>query len=380
MSIQARAEAGFHDIYIGVGGANGDPNLTFGANGGQALTIDRWNNVLIHGNLTVRGSCSCDGSGGGGFWSANGDDIYNNNAGDVLIPSGEIHGGDNVGVPQDHTFGDSDSRIAPVDFWWDWQHRRVHTRSLILTEVGDPPDLALQRAGGTWPNGPLSGITAGESLGAIYWRGWGTSSSFELRSAQIYCRAAEDLGPEDGGGDLLFGTLPRDYRGGPEDRMVIRSDGTVEVFGHLSKGSGSFKIDHPLYPAEKYLYHSLVESPDMMNIYNGNVVLDRDGEAWVELPPWFEALNRDFRYQPTAVGSPAPDLHVAQTVSANRFKIAGGTKGLTVSWQVTGIRCDPYANLHRVPVEADKPVGERGTYLHPEAYADAAVRVCEDRP
>ena len=28
---------------------------------------------------------------------------------------------------------------------------------------------------------------------------------------------------------------------------------------------------------------------------NGNVVLDAAGEAWVELPEWFEALNRDFR-------------------------------------------------------------------------------------
>ena len=34
----------------------------------------------------------------------------------------------------------------------------------------------------------------------------------------------------------------------------------------MSKPGGSFKIDHPVDPACKYLYHSFVESPDMMNV------------------------------------------------------------------------------------------------------------------
>ncbi|HMB91945.1 MAG TPA: hypothetical protein VKP65_13915, partial [Rhodothermales bacterium] len=57
--------------------------------------------------------------------------------------------------------------------------------------------------------------------------------------------------------------------------------GDVNVSGTLSKGGGSFKIDHPLDPANKYLAHSFVESPDMMNVYNGNAVLDAAGEAVV---------------------------------------------------------------------------------------------------
>ena len=73
--------------------------------------------------------------------------------------------------------------------------------------------------------------------------------------------------------------------------------GDVDVDGRLSKAAGSFKIDHPLDPANKYLYHSFVESPDMMNVYNGNIVTDDRGRAVVEMPEWFEALNRDFRYQ-----------------------------------------------------------------------------------
>jgi hypothetical protein len=140
--------------------------------------------------------------------------------------------------------------------------------------------------------------------------------------------------------------------------------GRVTVTGNLSKGGGSFKIDHPLDPANQYLYHSFVESPDMMNIYNGNVLLDATGEAWVALPDWFEALNQEFRYQLTPIGGWAP-LYVAQEIRDNRFQIAGGEPGMKVSWQVTGIRQDAWANAHRIPVEEAKPAGERGLYLHP---------------
>lgn len=56
-------------------------------------------------------------------------------------------------------------------------------------------------------------------------------------------------------------------------------NGDVRVTGTLSKGGGSFKIDHPLDPENKFLSHSFVESPDMMNVYNGNTTLDDRGEA-----------------------------------------------------------------------------------------------------
>jgi hypothetical protein len=144
--------------------------------------------------------------------------------------------------------------------------------------------------------------------------------------------------------------------------------GDVGVTGNLSKGGGSFKIDHPLDPANKYLYHSFVESPDMLDVYRGHAMLDAKGEAWVQMPAWFEALNSDFDYQLTAIGTPGPDLHIAQEVHDNRFRIAGGRAGMKVSWQVTGVRQDLYANAHRIPVEEDKPAGERGKYLYPQEY------------
>jgi hypothetical protein len=148
-------------------------------------------------------------------------------------------------------------------------------------------------------------------------------------------------------------------------------EGNVQVIGTLTKSAGSFKIDHPLDPANKYLTHSFVESPDMMNIYNGTVVLDSNGEAWISLPDWFEALNRDFRYQLTAIGLPGPNLYVAEEVSGNRFKVAGGHPGGKVSWQVTGIRHDAYADAHRLAVEEAKPEEDRGYYLHPEVHGQS---------
>jgi hypothetical protein len=143
--------------------------------------------------------------------------------------------------------------------------------------------------------------------------------------------------------------------------------GDVQVVGTLSKSAGTFKIDHPLDPTNKYLSHSFVESPDMMNVYNGNVRLGGDGTVVVELPAYFEALNRDFRYQLTCVGGFAP-VYVAEKIKGNQFKIAGGTPGLEISWQVTGVRQDAWAESHRVKVEEDKPAEERGTYLTPKEH------------
>jgi hypothetical protein len=142
-------------------------------------------------------------------------------------------------------------------------------------------------------------------------------------------------------------------------------DSNVNVRGKLTKSQGQFKIDHPLDPANKYLSHSFVESPEMKNVYDGLAVLDGQGEAVIEMPEWFEALNGEFRYQLTAVGGAGPGLHVAEELGGNRFKIAGGAPRLKVSWQVTGIRRDAFAAAHHMAVEEEKMDDERGKYLHP---------------
>lgn len=147
-------------------------------------------------------------------------------------------------------------------------------------------------------------------------------------------------------------------------------EGKVHVTGTLSKGGGSFKIDHPLDPSNKYLYHSFVESPDMMNIYNGIVTTDDRGYATVTMPDWFKALNRDFRYALTVIDSTDSNdfvqAKVVKEMQNNRFTLRTSSPRAKVSWMVTGIRQDDFANSHRIPVEEDKPAHEKGTYLYPK--------------
>lgn len=157
------------------------------------------------------------------------------------------------------------------------------------------------------------------------------------------------------------------------------STGDVAIRGSLTKGGGGFKIDHPLHPAEKYLSHSFVESPEMVNIYNGNVVTDDKGEATVVLPAFFEALNRDYCYQLTPVGDMA-QAAVTRPVWDNSFAIRTDKPGVTVSWQVTGVRQDHWANAHRIIVEEAKPEGEQNRYLHPEPSGQCGGSRSRSRP
>lgn len=164
-------------------------------------------------------------------------------------------------------------------------------------------------------------------------------------------------------------------------QMSIGANGNVAIAGNLSKGSGTFKIDHPQDPENKYLYHSFVESPDMMNVYNGNITTDVDGNATVKLPAYFESLNKDFRYQLTVIGAFAQAI-VASEVNENKFVIKTDKPNIKVSWQVTGIRKDPYAEQNRVVPEMEKPAKEKGKYLHPEAYGlplDRSVNHVSDK-
>jgi hypothetical protein len=160
------------------------------------------------------------------------------------------------------------------------------------------------------------------------------------------------------------------YAANGDASKFVRTDnlGDLLATGSITGASKPFKIDHPLDPANKYLMHTAIESPDMKTIYDGMAGLDGNGEAWIELPTYFEALNQDFRYQLTAIGASQPGLYIAEEIAANRFRVAGGKPGAKVSWQVTGIHHDAWANAHRTPVEIEKTGAERGRYLHPDVF------------
>jgi len=217
--------------------------------------------------------------------------------------------------------------------------------------------------GATGVYGEISSVNAGSSSAGVLGVNLGTGAS-----------GIGVWGEQDGTG---YGVLGRTLYGGYAvvgDNNGSNSsgyagwfNGRVAVLGTLSKGGGSFRIDHPLDPANKTLSHSFVESPDMLNIYNGNVTTDEAGFATVILPDWFEALNRDFRYQLTVIGQFAQVI-VAEEIKDNQFRIQTDQPGVKVSWQVTGIRHDPFADAYRIPVEEEKSGDERGRYLYPDVY------------
>ncbi len=146
----------------------------------------------------------------------------------------------------------------------------------------------------------------------------------------------------------------------PLGALAVTLSGNVKFFGNLSitgalsKGSGTFIIDHPLDPSHRLLVHSFVESPDAKNFYDGTAVLDENGEVRISVPDYFMALNKDFRYQLFPHHEPMPQLHIGVEVADNTFTITGGAPRGTVSWSITGIRHDPYILEYPIIVEVPK--------------------------
>jgi hypothetical protein len=141
-----------------------------------------------------------------------------------------------------------------------------------------------------------------------------------------------------------------------------------------ASGTKSFQIDHPLRPETHFLNHFCIEAPEPYNLYRGTVTLDAQGEAWVQLPDYFEAINRDASYHLTPIGAAMPNLHVAAEIQGNRFKIAGGAPFKKVSWEVKAVRNDPWVQQYGYQTEQEKPKEYQGLYLHPELYGQPKER------
>ena len=144
-------------------------------------------------------------------------------------------------------------------------------------------------------------------------------------------------------------------------------NGNVHVTGTIGSTANLLKIDNPVDPANKYLLHSSVESPDMKNIYDGMVQTDANGSAVVNLPSYFQILNYNYRYQLTVIGQFAQAI-VENEISNNQFTIKTDKPNVKVSWQVTGIRNDAYAKANPMVVEQEKAPEDRGKYLIPELF------------
>jgi hypothetical protein len=136
-----------------------------------------------------------------------------------------------------------------ADFLYQQQTRRIFTRSLVLAELGDPPDLVISRAGpnNTYPdNGGLgvAGVLMSDSLGSIRFQGTYTPAggtpgvtlggSFQGDSAQIYARASEDNvytgSAYHQGGELYFATTPNGTSVSV-DALILKQNGDVWIPG-----------------------------------------------------------------------------------------------------------------------------------------------------
>jgi hypothetical protein len=163
----------------------------------------------------------------------------------------------------------------------------------------------------------------------------------------VYGGATHGIGLLGFGGNIALAAV------NPTGGLAGYFGGDVYVNGTLGKAAGGFRIDHPLEPETQYLQHSFVESPDMKNVYDGVVTTDRRGYATVRLPRYFAALNRSFRYQLTSL-SGLQNVAVAREIARNRFVVQSEKPRSRVSWQVTGIRKDRYANANRIRPEVAK--------------------------
>jgi len=145
-------------------------------------------------------------------------------------------------------------------------------------------------------------------------------------------------------------------------------EGGLRVTGRLEAGAPkNFIIDHPLDPANKYLRHSCIEAPEALNMYTGIAKTNASGLVVVKLPDYFEAINKDFRYQLTCINDFAQAI-VVQKVQNNQFVIRTDKPNMEVSWTVTATRNDPAYNMLQGPTEEMKEPHNRGKYIMPEAF------------
>jgi hypothetical protein len=166
-------------------------------------------------------------------------------------------------------------------------------------------------------------------------------------------------------GDGVFGSCA-DQPKGPKTTgngihcQAPRSSPDAQTGPFAGRFDGDVKISGKLYVGNTLVAYAALRQSSLV-LAAGMVALDRKGEAMVPLPRGTGNLHANFRYQLTPVGGPAPNLHVAQPIRGDKFKIAGGTGRIRVSWQVTGELKD-----RRVAIEypAEKPFDEKSAQAH----------------
>jgi hypothetical protein len=156
--------------------------------------------------------------------------------------------------------------------------------------------------------------------------------------------------------------------GGGERMRIENTTGKVVVNGDFTAiGVKAFTMDHPLDPANKILRHAAAESNEVINFYSGNVTTNASGKAIVTLPDYFEAINKDYRYQLTVIGSFAQAI-INKEVANNQFEIATSLPNIKVSWEVKGVRNDARMQRNAFMSVEEKALTEKGKYIDPVSH------------
>ena len=211
------------------------------------------------------------------------------------------------------------------------------------------------------------------------------------KGANIFARVNGTPGEKDLPTELVFGTTA-DTASAPTERMTISAAGVVNVVGELTAGTKTFKIDHPLDPDNKILYHMAIEGPRVDLIYRGVATL-KDGKATVNLDTdsctgmtagTFEALTQN---------AIVTSLHNQDTFDRIKSsKIINGSFNIEcenirstdeIAWVVIAERADPFIKSinrtdkdGRLIPEEDKATEEDGEKpkVHLEAYKAISIK------
>jgi cytoskeletal protein CcmA (bactofilin family) len=198
----------------------------------------------------------------------------------------------------------------------------------------------------------------------------GGTSRFQIQSDGIMIPSGNNLYLDNGGDTYIVegsANVMRFFAGGSKQFEV--SGTNMSVVGALSKGSGSFKIDHPLDSMKDThdLVHSFIEGPRADLMYRGSVQLsggtatvDLDAAATMTDGTW-ELLCRDPQVW---VQNEDGWTQVRGSVSGSTLTVTAQDNDCTdtVSWLVVAERQDEHMmdtnwtdNNGRVIVEPEKP-------------------------
>jgi hypothetical protein len=279
------------------------------------------------------------------------------NLGVGATPSGELHGawshiilGEKGSLISDNSTGAGgvDGMFATDNLYFD---KDTGTYAYITTNEAS---FVRQEAGAlTFANAPSGSAGTTPTL----------TTRFTVDAAGDVSLASGGKLYLDGGGDTYISEPAADqilfFTGGGERLRIVSTQfqintdthiaGDLEVTGAVSKGSGSFKIDHPL-PAKRdthHLVHSFIEGPQADLIYRGVVTLS-GGAATVDIDAavgmtsgTFELLCRDVQ---CFTANEADWTAVRGSVSGSVLTIEAEDASCTdaISWMVIGERKDPH--------------------------------------